>query len=494
MRRTTPKRRLVAVIDIGSNSVRLVVYRGYKRSPDILFNERVFCGLGEGIAAGGKMRPKAIKRALTTLKRFALLCRDMKVDEIEAVATSAVRDAENGSAFVRKVRKLAGFKVKVLSGEKEAELSALGVLSGFPGAVGVAGDLGGGSLELCALTPKGIREKVSLPIGPIRLLGEGRPFTAADAAGVRRAIASVKWLARCRGQPFYAVGGSWRAIAHLHLLQTGWPLHVLHAYRMPLASARRFSQAMARGGASGLPGLELIPARRLPTLPFAAQILSELLDVLEPEAVVTSAHGLREGIMFRRLSKKTRREDPLLAACREFGERSARFVDHGELLMTWTSPLFAKEPPAEARIRLAACHLSDAWWNAHPDFKAEVAFFRSLVGRYVGADHAERARIATALFIANGGPPKAAFLDAVKPVLTGEQFAWATRVGLAIRLAQRLTGGTERPLKGTRLRLARNKITLAIPEQRRELVAEPVVTRLRVLARHFKASYEIRYT
>ncbi|HXV73644.1 MAG TPA: Ppx/GppA family phosphatase, partial [Sphingomonadales bacterium] len=329
MKKRSAKRRLVAVIDIGSNSVRLVVYRGYKRSPDILFNERVFCALGEGIKAAGKMRPKAMKRGLGVLRRFAMLCRDMKVDEVEAVATSAVRDAANGAAFVRKAKKLAGLKVRVLSGAKEAELSALGVLAGFPGAVGVTGDLGGGSLEITALTAKGIKEKVSLPIGPIRLLEEGRPYTAADVAAVRAAISSVKWLRKYRGQPFYAVGGSWRAIAHLHLIQTGWPLHVLHAYRMPLAAARRFSQAMAREGPKGLPGLELIPTRRLPTLPFAAQILSEILDVLEPEAVITSAYGLREGIMFRKLSKKTQRDDPLVAACREFGEKHARFVDHG---------------------------------------------------------------------------------------------------------------------------------------------------------------------
>jgi exopolyphosphatase / guanosine-5'-triphosphate,3'-diphosphate pyrophosphatase len=493
VKRKAPKRRLIAVIDIGSNSVRLVVYRGYKRSPDILFNERVFCALGEGIEAARKMRPKAMQRALATLVRFSLLCRDMKVDEIEAVATSAVRDAKNGASFVRKAKKLTGFKVRVLSGQKEAELSAWGVLAGFPGARGVMGDLGGGSLELTALTAKGIAEKVSLPIGPIRLLDEGRPFTAADVANARKAIASVKWLAKYRGLPFYAVGGSWRAIAHLHLIQTGWPLHVLHAYRMPLASARRFTQVMAREGPKRLPGLDLIPGRRLPTLPFAAQILAEILEVIEPEAVITSAYGLREGIMFRKLPKKVRRDDPLVAACREFGERNARFADYGDLLMKWTAPLFPKEKPAEGRMRLATCHLGDAWWNAHPDFKAEVAYFRSLVGRFVGADHPERAQISTALFIAYGGPPKAAFLDKVKPVLSAEQFAWAAKVGLVVRLAQRLTGGTGHPLKASTLRFVRNKIILTVPEKRRELVAEPVVSRLKALARHTGATYEVNY-
>jgi len=214
------KDKLIAVIDVGSNSVRLVVYRGLKRNPENIFNERVLCGLAGGVSETGRMDQAAMDKALAALGRFAHLCDDMAVDQIEAVATAAVRDSENGPEFVSRIEKECGFKVEVLTGQEEAELSALGVLSGFPGANGVMGDLGGGSLELAAIEDGKIIAATSLPIGPLRLLAGRRKYTKKDSKQVKAALESVTWLKKYQGQPFYMVGGSWRSIAYIHIVQT----------------------------------------------------------------------------------------------------------------------------------------------------------------------------------------------------------------------------------------------------------------------------------
>lgn len=485
--------RLVAVIDIGANSVRLVLYRGVKRSPDVLFNERVFCRLGEGLAPGRKLPKKAVARTLATLRRFRLLCRDMKVDAVRTVATSPLREASDGPELVKTIREEIGFEVEVVTGEREGELSALGVLSGFPGARGVMGDLGGGSLELAAIGPEGLERKVSLPLGPVRLMGrEGK--TPDFATEIRKALASVDWLEDYRGQPFYMVGGSWRALSQLHLQEVNWPVPVLHGYTMQLATARRFSQMIAREGAEGLKGLAEIPARRVPMLPVSSAILFELLNILEPEQAVTSAYGLREGVMFDLLPAKARADDPLTMACREHGERNARFAGHGKLLMEWIDPLYPDEEASARRLRQAICYLSDSWWNAHPDFKAEIAYFRSLVGRFVGAGHKGRAVMAIALFIAYGGMAGSPFLERIKTILAPGDIEHAVRTGLAVRLAQRLTGGTSQPLEVTRLKRDKKHLTLEVPKAREALAAEPVEKPLKALASHLGLGWKVKTT
>lgn len=487
-----PKQRLIAVIDVGSNSVRLVVYRGLKRSPDIIFNERVLCGLARGVTATGRMDEAAMEMALAALGRFAHLCDDMNVDQIAAVATAAVRDSENGPAFVERIEKACGFKVRVLSGATEARLSAYGVLSGFPGARGVVADLGGGSLELAAIEGGKIVEKTSLPIGPLRLLTGLEKYTSHHAAEVAKALRTVAWLPQCQGQPLYMVGGAWRVIAHIHIIQTGWPLHLLHGYRLAGREAKTFSDFLSQQSAASLKKIPQVAARRAVILPLSARILSEILGIVEPGFVYTSAYGLREGLLYKLLSHRVRKEDPLIAHVKEFGARSARFTSHGKLLSSWIDPIFPGQDESDKRLREAACHISDISWKSHPDFKGDLAFTRALVARFVGVSHAERVQIALALFIAYGGKKKAKTVKKICKICSPEEIDKAVADGLAIRLGLRLTGGTGQPLKKTSLGLKRGKLILTIPEADQDLAGVIVLARLKSLAAHLGLKGEIK--
>ncbi len=487
-----PENRLIAVIDIGSNSVRLVVYRGLKRSPDNIFNERVLCGLASGVTGTGRMDDAAMDMALAALGRFAHLCDDMNVDQIEAVATAAVRDSENGPSFVGRIERECGFKVQVLSGEKEAKLSAYGVLSGFPAAQGVVADLGGGSLELAAIEDGRIAKKTSLPIGPLRLLAGREKYTRQHAAEVAKALRTVAWLSQYQGQPFYMVGGAWRAIAHIHIIQTGWPLHVLHGYRLEGRGAKAFSDVISKQSVGSLKEIPGLAARRTVILPLSARILSETLKLVEPGFVYTSAYGLREGLLYKSLSHQVRAEDPLIAHVKEFGDRTARFASHGDLLSSWINPIFPDQEESDKRLREAACHISDISWKSHPDFKADLAFIRALVARFVGVSHAERVQIALALFIAYDGKKKAKTVKKVCKICQQEEIEKAVANGLAIRLGLRLTGGTGEPLKKTFLALERGKLILTIPKQEKGLAGEIVLARLKSLASHLGLEGEIK--
>ena len=163
---TRPRKRgaSVAVIDIGSNSVRLVIYEEMARSLVSIFNEKTMCGLGREVQSSGLLAPDAVAKALTSLRRFRALCRIMKVGRVHAIATAACRDASNGPEFIAKAEQICRVRIEILSGPREAQLSALGVVSGIHRPDGIVGDLGGGSLELVDISGHRVRKGVTLPL------------------------------------------------------------------------------------------------------------------------------------------------------------------------------------------------------------------------------------------------------------------------------------------------------------------------------------------
>jgi exopolyphosphatase / guanosine-5'-triphosphate,3'-diphosphate pyrophosphatase len=477
----SPRDRLIAVIDIGSNSVRMVVYQGLRRNPRIIFNERVLCGLGRNVSRKGKMGKGAVRLAISTLQRFSLLCHDMKVDDVKAVATAAVRDAANGAGFVDDIKTLCGFNVMIIDGEKEARLSAYGVISGFPKTSGIIGDLGGGSLELIRVEDSKVVECVTLPIGPLRLLGKEAVFGSRHLAVIKDAIAGVPWLRSAPVEAFYMVGGAWRAIMRLQMDQSGYPLNVLHSYKVERSRLTEFAREVAATAPENIKRLPEISKRRIPILPLAAAILVEIMEVVSTPCAVSSDNGIREGILYKMLNHQLRRQDPFIAACKDLADQTARFPEHADNLMKWMDPIFEGESSEDNRLRFASCMLGDIGWQGHPDFRAELAFDRVLYGRFSGLDHRGRAIVALAIYLTYGGPFSGDRAHIARAVLDGESILTARRIGAALRLGQRMTGGTARPLEHTSLRLDGRKIVLGIPEEYKGLAGVSVKGRFDTL-------------
>jgi exopolyphosphatase / guanosine-5'-triphosphate,3'-diphosphate pyrophosphatase len=477
---------LSGIIDIGSNSVRLVVYRGRGRMPLTLFNEKVMCGLGKGVGANGALETDAMEQATKALVRYGALCRDMGVLDVRAVATAAVRDAINGPAFIRDVSARARLQIEVISGEEEARLSALGVVSGIPEADGIAADLGGGSLELIRIQDRKLGSRVSLPIGPLNLIAAKDSSSQAQENTIRKALAKVDWLKEASGKPIYMVGGAWRALSHLHMHISGFPLSVIHEYSMPANAIDDILRAVKTLDKKAVKSIPNLTDRRLPALPIAGLVLKLLSEHVKATSLVSSAFGLREGILYERLSPEAQQEDPLIAAAHIEAAHEGRFPDHGDMLMRWMDPVFCEgESASFRRLRLATCLMADVAWRGHPDFRANRAVDMSLFGNFVGIDAKGRTMIGLALFHAYGGEDDTRLSDIADKLLNPYEQDLAEAWGLALRLGQRLTGGAAAGLDGAQLKLTDTKLILQMAREHADLVGELVEKRHKALAQHF---------
>ncbi|WP_150291603.1 Ppx/GppA family phosphatase [Sphingobium estronivorans] len=488
---TSPEhaRARTAIIDIGSNSVRLVVYDGPRRIPFILFNEKVMAGLGAALGKTGRIEPDAMERGLRAAGRFAHLCREMEVEEVRCVATAAVRDADNGAEFIERAAAM-GLTVKLLSGGQEAMAAGHGVLSGIPGADGIVGDLGGGSLELARVRDGAVHETISLPLGVLRL-----PQIRAKGPGmlerqVRKMLDKAGWRAQ-PDLPFYMVGGSWRALARFDMELTHFPLPVVHQYEMPARRAEQLTRVISHVDKARFKDIPQITGSRVPTLPDAAALLSVIVRQLKSSGLVVSAYGLREGLLFGDLPPDIQRHDPLLVAAEAEGEAQARFSGHGDMIERWIAPLFLEDGGAWRRIRRAACLLADVGWRANPDFRSERGVEIALHSNWVGITAAERAMLAQALHSNfGGGVSTPAGIERLAPP---EALKRAMLWGLAIRLGQRLSGGVEGPLLASRLEMEGDVLELRLRGADVDLFGEAVERRQRQLAQAMGVKYRLAW-
>ena len=462
-----------AIVDIGSNSIRLVVYQGPARLPAILFNEKVMAGLGRGLAETGAISADSLRMAEDALYRLAEVAREMEVDQLRTVATAAVRDASNGQALLA-IAADAGLDVELLSGEEEAIGAGYGVLSAIPGADGIVGDLGGGSLELIRVKGGAVQDRVSFPLGVLRVAAI-RKGPGALQRRVAKLLEQAGWSGRGEGLPLYLVGGSWRSLARLDMYLGDYPLPVIHQYAMPRDAITRMGRTIAQVNKAWLRAVPGLQSSRAGTLGDATALLTVLLKELRCERTIVSAYGLREGLLYQALDEKTRALDPLIVAARDEARRHGRFAEHGDLLDTWIAPLFANDAPAMARLRLTACLLADVGWRANPDFRAERGVEIALHGNWVGIDARGRALMAQALFTGLGGG-----LEAPAPVAAlapATELKRAIGWGLAMRLGQRLSGGLEGPLRRARLSDTDGAVILTMPPTDRVLYSEAVERR-----------------
>lgn len=463
------------IIDIGSNSIRLVVYGGPARVPATLFNEKVMAGLGRSLDATGALPAKSIESALRALARFKRLADVMQVDRVRIVATAAVRDATNGQELVERAAAL-GLTVELLSGREEAETSALGVLSAIPDADGIVGDLGGGSLELIRVSGGEVRDRASFPLGVLRIAALSGTKGGLEKL-VAEQLARAPWLKDARTLPLYLVGGSWRALARIDMALAAYPLLIVHQYEMPVGSAARLARVVAESSRDQLRLVPSLSGSRVATLGEASALLAILVRELKSEKLIVSAYGLREGMLFGALPPEIRRQDPLIAACREEADVQGRFPEHGDLLDRWIAPLFPND--TDARLRLAACLLGDTGWRANPEFRAERAFETGAHGNWVGIDARGRVLLGQALFTAFGGGANS---PGKLTALVGEgELRRAIRWGLAIRLGQRLSGGAAGPLKRSSLRVDGKTLCLELASEDCALYGEAVEKRFRQL-------------
>jgi exopolyphosphatase / guanosine-5'-triphosphate,3'-diphosphate pyrophosphatase len=477
----------VAVIDIGSNSVRLIVYEGLSRSPTPTFNEKVLAGLGREVQSTGLLPSDAVDKALAALQRFRAICDVMQVGDLWVLATAACRDAGNGAAFIAEAECVCRTKVEVLSGKREARLSALGVASGFHRPDGIVGDLGGGSLELIDIRGSRIKDGVTLPLGGLALQDISQKSLKKAEKFVRKSLGGVEELKAGAGRSFYAVGGTWRSLARLHMYQTGYPLHVTHGYTIRAEEALEFSRLVHLVTPEMLSRIEVVSDARRSLLAYAALVLEHVVRIARPRDVVVSALGVREGLLYSMLGAIERAKDPLIAAARDLNVLRSRSPLHGEELITWTDAFMASsgidEIAEEKRLRHAACLLADIGWRAHPDYRHEQSLNIVAHAAFIGIDHPGRAFLALSVFFRHMGLVDEALSPRLRELASTRMLDRARVLGAALRVAFLISAAMPGILPHSPMRVEHGKLVLDLDAKRAALAGERVLNRLKQLAR-----------
>ena len=489
MKRPRKRASSVAVIDIGSNSVRLVVYEAMTRSLVTIFNEKSLCGLGREVQSTGLLAPDAVAKALTALRRFRALCKIQRVGRVYAIATAACRDASNGPDFIAKAERICGAPIEILSGPREAKLSALGVISGVHKPDGIVGDLGGGSLELVDVRGNQVRGGVTLPLGSLALQDMSHKSIKQAERIVKNELSGIARLKAGRGRTFYAVGGTWRSLARIHIIQSGYPLRVMHGYSIPAADALDFAQRLRRlAAANMLANIEAVADARRPLLTYAALVLEYVIRVGHPKTIVFSTFGVREGLLYSMLPDAERAKDGLICAAQTLNELLSRSARHAQELIGWTDRLVRvvhlRETEEDRRLRHAACLLSDISWRVHPDHRGEQTLELITNGNFGAITHQGRAFVGLSVFFRYAGlseenQPPAAIVEQLTPALLER----ARLLGAAFRVAHLISAARPGVLPATHFRSHDRKLMLVFEHQMVDLVADRVGSRFKQLAR-----------
>lgn len=476
----------VGIIDIGSNSVRLVVYEGLSRSPTPLFNEKILCGLGAGLETTGRLDDEAVNRTLAALRRFVRLAAQTGADDVFTLATAAAREAQNGPDFIARAEKILNRPVHVLTGAEEARFAAYGVVCGFRDPVGVSADMGGGSVEITAVDHNPEGKGLTLPLGGLRLQDASGGSVEEARRIVREALAGNRVLKEGKGGVFYAVGGTWRALGRLHMARCNYPLHIMHHYEISSDEARKICRRLTKGHGAAVRGIEAVSSNRRALLPFGAVLLSEIMRVMKPESVIFSALGVREGYLYSLLPDKVKKADPLITAAEEMAVLRSRSPAHAREMVIWTGKAFdafgVGETRKEKRLRMAACLLADITWRSHPDYRGDQALNLISNANFVGVDHPGRAYLALASYYRHEGLVD----DVVAPELLAiapNRIAYRAKVLAALfRIAYQFSAAMPGVLPQIKVAGEADAVLIDVPKSHEDFLGERLDRRIKGLS------------
>ncbi|MGR3758990.1 Ppx/GppA family phosphatase [Roseobacteraceae bacterium NS-SX3] len=482
----------VGVVDVGSNSVRLVIFDGAARSPAYFYNEKIMCALGAGLSESGRLNPEGRIRALSALRRFQHLAAGMGLPPLSVVATAAVRDAEDGPEFCEEVLRETGLKIHVIDGREEARLSAQGVLLGWPGAYGLVCDIGGSSMELAEIQGGEVGRRVTSSLGPLKLrdIKGGRRGRKKHIAEVIGGLMEEMGAQRDR---LFLVGGSWRAIARIDMHRRGYPLKVLHEYRMTAKDVRETMRYIEQ--CSDLDALRSdcgISSTRMGLVPYAIDVLARLVKSFKPKDIAVSSYGIREGLLYEQMPQRLRERDPLIEAARFAEAKDARIPGFGKTLYEFVIPLFNGAPQATKRLVKAACLLHDVSWRAHPDYRAEVCFDNATRANLGGLKHSERVFLGLALLHRYRNKRKGTAFEYLYDLLDEKGQHEAEVLGKAMRFGAMLMVSGKGDIGALRWQPRKKLLHLELPDSARPLFGEVAESRLNSLANTLGAEVDVK--
>ncbi|MDC0738583.1 Ppx/GppA family phosphatase [Cognatishimia sp. SS12] len=481
----------VGVVDVGSNSVRLVVFDGAARSPAYFYNEKIMCALGAGLSETGKLNPEGRRRARAAIARFQSIAAQICHEPLTAVATAAVREAEDGPDFCAEVLRETGLKIHVIDGQEEARLSAQGVLLGWPGAYGLICDIGGSSMELAEINDGQVGRRVTSALGPLKLqdVPGGKKGRAAYIAETLDHLHEVMGEQTNR---LFLVGGSWRAIARIDMERRGYPLHVLHEYRMTAKAIRATADYIKTQEPEELRQRCGVSAQRMALVPLAVDVLRGVVRRFKPHDIAISSYGIREGMLYEQMPQKLRDRDPLIEACRFAEAKDARVPGFGKSLYQLVLPLFKSASADRKRIIKAACLLHDVSWRAHPDYRAETCFDNATRANLGGLRHSERVWLGLALMHRYKNKREGTRFEDLFALLSDKDVHQAEVLGKALRFGAMLSMRKDAAIGEFRYFPKKHQLELRLPRAISTLYGEVAEARLQSLANTLGAELTVK--
>ncbi len=480
----------VGVVDVGSNSVRMVIFDGAARSPAYFYNEKVMCELGAGLSETGRLNPRGRERALAALRRFQHLAMDLDLPGLHVVATAAVREASDGPEFCDQVQAETGLQVAIIDGDEEARLSAQGVLLGWPGAYGLICDIGGSSMELAEIGGGQVGRRVTSPLGPLKLrdIKGGR---RARKAHIKETMEDLRNQMGQQRDRLFLVGGSWRAFARLDMLRRGYPLNVLHEYRMTTKQVRETIKYIEKHDSEKLRAQAGVSSSRMALIPYAMDVLARLIRTFKPKDIAISSYGIREGLLYEQMPQEVRDRDPLIEASRFSEAKDARLPGFGSNLYDFVIPLFRSAPPSRVRLIKAACLLHDVSWRAHPDYRAEVCFDNVTRANLGGLKHSERVFIGLALQHRYRNKREGNRFSRLYELLDEKSQKQAEILGKAMRFGAMLWMHNDANMGQLKFFPKKRELELYLPESAAPLFSEVAEARFSALAAALKSQTRV---
>lgn len=495
------QRRRYGVLDIGSNSVRLVIYDVFGSSFVPIYNEKIHAGLGRDLSQTGRLSVQGVIETKAALARFALILKAQDIDQVIVGATAALREAEDAPDFIARIKADTGLDLTPVSGADEARLSAMGLLSAMPRAKGIAADLGGASLELIRVENGAPQTGETYGLGPFRMLGQDLTGDDFQPEKLRERITETLGEKNApkdclQNEALYLIGGAWRNLTLIHQTKTDYPLRTMQGYQLSPDDALGLADwAVGEGREEtvNFPGLSL---RRGETLPYGALLLSELIKRLRPARIVVSTRGLREGLIYDALPEAQRRRDALHDGCRDFAtgnlQGSASFAKPLFKFLDDASEFFPMSFPQayEIRLRKAACMLAGTGKGLHPSYRADLVFEDVLYAPLAGLTHKERAYLALILYRSFTGKTKTPNDAAINLLLDEKEKLSASIYGLAIRMAVVASGRSSSLLKHFKFEISSEGPQLTVHPDYQALMGPRLELRLSKLANALRRSLE----
>ena len=474
----------IGIIDIGSNSIRLVVFDGPKRSPLYLYNEKVFFRLGLQSFGGKAFGSNTLEAVSHIIKRYVAICRNMEISKIIMFGTSALREASNSNVLVESIREKTNVDVDIISGEKEAFYAAQGILLGFPNAEGVICDLGGNSVEFANIRKNVVTKCNSVLLGPLTIKNLGEKCKNLDDH-MKNQLAKLTNFNGVKNKSIFLIGGSWRAIAKIHMQRIKYPLKIIQGYKVEskkLKTTLEFIQGSSFFTKSDEMNISL---GRLELLPQAARLLEIIIDEFQIKVLTFSSFGVREGLIYEHLSEAEKKRDPLIEAAKFFEKKETRFPKMSKHTFNWISPLYENLPPKTKRVILAATKLHDIAWIAHPDYKTEMCLEIVTRSNISGISHKERVFLAMILLFRHKAKPEKIFNSKLFRIVPKKKRKIALVIGKGLRLASTFFG-EKSLLNKIELRLRANEVDLRFQSKMDSINGEIVEKRIQELNKALK--------